>query len=418
MNRLSFLLILMLSLPSIMFVQQDEMMGPATCELPDLLTAEDGTKITSAEEWKRKRRPEILEMLKELMYGQAPEAPEDLKFIVFDDSENALGGIARRKQVAIYLEGKTDYHLLDMLIYLPKGQDEPVPVFLGLNFQGNHAINPDPAIRLSDKWVWIGAGGSVDNHPTERSRGAVSSRWPIEMILDKGYGVATVYAGDLDPDYFDDFQNGIHSLYPDLQKRGDNFSTIGAWAWGLSRCMDYFETDPEISKDKVAVFGFSRMGKAAIWAGAKDERFAMVISNESGGGGAALSKRKVGEDIARLNNGNPHWFSKNFRQFNNNEAVMPFDQHMVISLIAPRPVYIASAEGDPGSDPEGEFLSAKYASPVYNLFGKETFKKVSFPKIDHPVMKNGMGYHIRSGKHDITEYDWEQYLKFADRYIK
>lgn len=415
MNRLSFFLILMLSLPSIMFAQQDEMMVPATCELPDLLTAEGGTKITSAEEWKRKRRPEILEMLKELMYGQAPETPENLKFIVFDDSENALGGKARRKQVAIYLEGKTDYHLLDLLIYLPKGQDEPVPVFLGLNFQGNHAINPDPAIRLSDKWVWIGAGGSVDNHPTEKSRGAVSSRWPIEMILEKGYGVATVYAGDLDPDYFDDFQNGIHSLYPDLQKRGDNFSTIGAWAWGLSRCMDYFETDPEINEDKVAVFGFSRMGKAALWAGVRDERFAMVISNESGGGGAALSKRKVGEDIARLNHGNPHWFSKNFRQFNNNEEALPFDQHMVISLIAPRPVYIASAEGDPGSDPEGEFLSAKYASPVYDLFGKEAFKKVSFPEIDHPVMKNGMGYHIRSGKHDITEYDWEQYLKFADQ---
>lgn len=386
--------------------------------LPDPLIAQDGSRIGSKEEWNRKRRAEILEMFKRQMYGTAPQAPEKLKFIVFDQDSAALGGKAIRKQVAIYIPGKTDYHLLDLLIFLPKDVKKPVPLFLGLNFQGNHAVNSDPAIRLSDKWVWIGAGGSVENHPTERSRGAVSSRWPVEMILQRGYGVATVYAGDLDPDYYDDFKNGIHALYPELQNREDNFSTMGAWAWGLSRCMDYFETDSEIDAHKIAVIGFSRMGKAALWAGARDRRFAMVISNESGGGGAALSKRKMGEDLARLNNGNPHWFSKSFRQFNNHEEALPFDQHMLISLIAPRPVYIASAEGDPGSDPEGEFLSAKYASPVYNLFGKEAFDNVSFPQIDHPVMKNGMGYHIRSGKHDITSYDWKQYLKFADLNLK
>lgn len=418
MKEISIFLLLILSVPHFAFAQEEEKEVPAYYELPDPLTAKDGTKITCSKEWLEKRRPEILKMLEELMYGTAPEAPDNLKFIVFDNSDDALNGKAIRKQVGIYLKGKTDYHLLDLLIYLPKNQNGPVPVFLGLNFQGNHAINADKAIRLSDKWVWIGAGGSVENHPTEKSRGAVSSRWPVEMILDRGFGIATVYAGDLDPDYHDDFKNGIHALYPELQNREDNFSTIGAWAWGLSRCMDYFETDKDINEDKVAVIGFSRMGKAAIWAGAKDERFAMVISNESGGGGAALSKRKVGEDIARLNNGNPHWFSKNFRQFNNNEEALPFDQHMVISLIAPRPVYIASAEGDPGSDPEGEFLSAKYASPVYNLFGREAFKNVLFPEVDQPLMKEAMGYHIRSGKHDINIYDWEQYLKFADRYFK
>ncbi|MDT0677608.1 acetylxylan esterase [Autumnicola musiva] len=390
----------------------------AEYNLPDLLLADDGSPISTKGEWLNKRRPEILKMTEELMYGTAPDVPENLKFILFDESDEALNGKAIRKQVAIYISGKTDYHLLDLLLYLPKNAKKPVPLFLGLNFQGNHAVNSDPAIRLSDKWVWIGAGGSIENHSTEKSRGAVNNRWPIEMILEKGYGVATVYAGDLDPDYHDDFKNGIHALYPELQNREDNFSTIGAWAWGLSRCMDYFETDKDIDANKIAVIGFSRMGKAALWAGAKDQRFAMVISNESGGGGAALSKRKVGEDIARLNNGNPHWFSQSFKQFNNNEAALPFDQHMVISLIAPRPVYIGSAEGDPGSDPEGEFLSAKYASPVYNLFGRKAFRKVSFPKVDRPVMQDGMGYHIRVGSHDITSYDWRQYLKFADLYLK
>lgn len=381
--------------------------------LPDPLFSKNNSKITNVEEWKNIRRPEILTMVEELMYGTAPQVPEEFKFIVFDEDTTALANTAIRKQIAIYLPGKTDYHLLDILIYLPKKAKKPVPVFLGLNFQGNHAINSDPAIRLSDKWVWKGAGGSVENHATEKSRGAVAERWPVEMILNNGFGIATVYAGDLDPDYFDDFQNGIHALYPELQDRKDNFSTISAWAWGLSRCMDYFETDTNIDTSKVAVFGFSRMGKAAIWAGAHDERFAMVISNESGGGGAALSKRKVGEDLARLNNGNRHWFSKNFSQFNGKEEDLPFDQHMVLSLIAPRPIYIASAQGDPGSDPEGEFLSAKYTSPVYNLFGIKAFQNVSFPEIDHPVFRKGMGYHIRSGKHDITDYDWQQFLKFA-----
>ncbi len=391
---------------------------PENYNLPDPLILEDGSRISTKEDWVSKRRPEILKMLKELMYGTAPEVPENLKFIVFDNYSDALDGKAVRKQVAVYISGETDYHLLDLLIYLPKNVQKPVPLFFGLNFQGNHAIDSDPAIRLADKWVWIGAGGSVENHPTEKSRGAVSGRWPVEMILEKGYGVATFYAGDLDPDYYDNFKNGIHALYPELQNRDDNFSTIGAWAWGLSRCLDYFKTDNDIDENNVAVIGFSRMGKAALWAGAKDERFAMVVSNESGGGGAALSKRKVGEDIAGLNNGNKHWFSRSFRQFNKNEAALPFDQHMLISLIAPRPVYIASAAGDPGSDPEGEFLSAKYASPVYKLFGRKAFKKVSFPKINQPVMKEAMGYHIRSGKHDITRYDWEQYLKFADYYLK
>ncbi|WBL23374.1 glucuronyl esterase domain-containing protein [Zunongwangia sp. HRR-M8] len=385
----------------------------AELKLPDPLLSENGITITKIEEWKSVRRPEILEMVKKLMYGISPEAPDELKFIVFDQSEDALKGKAIRKQVAVYIPGKTDYHLLDLLIYLPKNI-KPAPVFLGLNFQGNHAVNSDPKIRLSDKWVWIGAGGSIKNHPTEKSRGAVSSRWPIEMILKKGYGVATVYAGDLDPDYFDDFKNGIHALYPELQNREDNFSTMGAWAWGLSRCMDYFETDEDIDSEKIAVLGFSRMGKAAIWAGAKDQRFGMVISNESGGGGAALSKRKVGEDLARLNNGNRHWFSKKFKEFNLNEEKLPFDQHMVLSLIAPRPVYIASAEVDPGSDPEGEFLSAKLASPVYNLFGITAFSNIHFPEVNRPMLKEGMGYHIRSGTHDITKYDWEQFLKFAD----
>lgn len=381
--------------------------------LPDPLRSPTGETITSIRYWEEEQRPRLLHLVENLMYGASPEVPEYLKFVVFEQDTTALNGTATRKQVAIYLEN--DEHLLDLLIYLPNGIKKPVPVFLGLNFEGNHTIHKDPAIRLSSKWVWIGAKGSVENHPTENSRGAQASRWPIDLILANGFGVATVYSGDLDPDYDDGFKNGIHQLYPQLQDRGDNFSTMGAWAWGLSRCMDYFETDASINAQQIAVIGFSRMGKAAIWAGARDQRFAMVVSNDSGGGGAALSKRMVGETVARLNKGNPHWFCENFKAFNDNEKALPFDQHTVLSLIAPRLVYIASAEEDIGADPMGEFLALKYASSVFELYGRKGFIRDEFPRVGQPIATETMGYHLRSGTHDITVYDWQEYLKFAKK---
>lgn len=384
--------------------------------LPDPLETLEGNRVSSISQWEEEQRPQLLAQVQKLMYGHSPEVPKNLKFVVFEQDSLALNGTAIRKQVAIYLEN--DQHLLDLLIYLPRASKKPVPVFLGLNFEGNHTIHKDPTIRLSAEWVWIGAAGSLKNHATEHSRGTQSSRWPVELILANGFGVATVYAGDLDPDYHDEFKNGIHRLYPELQERGDNFSTMGAWAWGLSRCMDYFETDSGINAKQIAVIGFSRMGKAAIWAGAKDQRFAMVVSNESGGGGAALSKRMVGETIARLNNGNPHWFCENFKKFNANEIALPFDQHTVLSLIAPRLVYVGSAVEDLGADPLGEFLGLKYTSDVFALYGKEGLLDQKFPKINQPITTEVMGYHIRSGNHDITEFDWQQYLNFARENLK
>jgi hypothetical protein len=209
----------------------------------------------------------------------------------------------------------------------------------------------------------------------------------------------------------------VHALYPELQNRDDNFGTIAAWAWGLSRAMDYLETDKHIDARRVAVFGWSRLGKAALWAGARDPRFAAVISHESGAGGAALSKRKFGEDVERLNRVFPHWYAASFRKYSNNEAALPFDQHMVIALVAPRPVYIGSAIDDKGADPLGEFLAAKGADPVYRLLGTEGLPGQAFPALHQPVM-GGIAYHVRAGNHDVQAYDWAQYLHFADRYLK
>ena len=371
----------------------------------------ESLRFSSVEEWESVHRPVIYDFFQREVYGYMPtrQVPMSYKELC---SGPALGGKAIRKQVSIRLEGMTTPILV--LMYMPANADGPVPAFLGMNFKGNHQIVDDPAIIISEN---APKGKELGEDPT---RGAAASRWPLDMIIDAGYAVVTIYRGDVDPDFDDGFQNGVHPLFykeGQTAPAADEWGTIAAWAWSLSRVMDYLEQDKDIDQKRVAVIGHSRLGKTSLWAGATDPRFAIVISNDSGCGGAALSMRKHVETVEAINKNFPHWFCDNYNAYRNNEEALMVDQQGLLALIAPRPLYVASAVEDDWADPEGEYLSALYASPVYELYGKKGLAS-PMPAVDSPMMEGDVAYHIRKGGHDINLYDWTQYVKFADKYFK
>jgi len=405
-------------LPSLLMAQPfnyDEAKVPKFT-LPDPLKMVDGMVVKTVNDWETKRRPEVLALFEKEVYGKAPGKPAKLSFAVLEQSKNVLGGTAYRKQVQVRFAGTPNGPRMTMLIYSPAKAKHAVPAFLTLNFRGNHTVHDDPAILLPHSWVrGRSKGEAVNNRATEKGRGAAKNRWAIAKILKAGYALATIYYGDIDPDFHDDFKNGVHALYS--KPKADEWGSIATWAWGLSRGLDYLETDKAIDAKRVAVMGHSRLGKTSLWAGAADERFALVISNNSGCGGAALSRRAFGETVKRINTSFPHWFCDNYLKYNDKENTCPVDQHQLIALAAPRPVYIASAVEDRWADPRGEFLSGKHANPVYRLYGLVGMPAKKQPELNKPAMGN-VGYHVRRGRHDVTDYDWEQYLKFADKHLK
>lgn len=389
-------------------------------DYPSLLLGPEGQKIKNSAMWEQVQRPYILSLFENEVYGAIPREKIPVTSYLADRAEVSMDGVpAIREQVKLIYHNKsaTDSQIVDLLIYMPLEADKPLPFFLGLNFNGNHAIAPDQDIFITESWVGNNKKlGITENRAIADHRGRSASRWPLDLILSKGYGLATMYYGDIDPDFHDGFKNGVHRLYyteTDSTRDSTSWATISAWAYGLSTALDYLITRNEVDKDKVIVIGHSRLGKTALWAGATDQRFAIAISNNSGCGGAALSRRRVGETVEKINTSFPHWFCDNFKKYNEKEDLLPIDQHMLIALMAPRPVYIASAEKDTWADPEGEFLSGYYAGDVYRLYKKKILP-AKMPELNSPVIDSQVGYHIRTGEHNITRYDWEQYINFAD----
>jgi hypothetical protein len=391
----------------------DESKVPAYT-LPDPLVLENGEPVRDAATWKNRRRPELLRLFEDHVYGRSPERPGGLRAAVLEADKGALGGRAVRKQVDLPVPGGA----LQVLLYLPQGRPGPHPLFLGLNFGGNHTVHADPAIRLPRTWVAENEG-AVAHRASDKARGADAEAWPVETLLARGYGLATAYYGDLEPDHPAGWKGGVRAhLGPGAKGPfgPSDWGAISAWALGLRLILDYLESDREVDAARIALLGHSRLGKTALWAGAQDERFALVVSNESGEGGAALARRRFGETVAAITRRFPHWFCPRFAGYAEREGELPVDQHLLLALIAPRPLYVASAEDDRWADPRGEFLSARAAEPVYRLLGRVGLGVAEMPATDHPV-GGTLAYHLRRGPHAVTAYDWARYLDFADRHL-
>ena len=417
MTKLLFLFLLFISISSFgqaFVANYDESKMPAYT-LPDPLLFNNGKAVKNEADWE-KRRLELLTIFENEVYGKTPAGKVELSAVVISENDDLFNGTATRREIQLKLRNKEAEVLLNLLIYLPKS-NKKVPIFLGYNFNGNHTVSAEPDVAVARSWVRNNpTQGITVNRSNESLRGSDASSWPVSDLVARGYGLATLYYGDVDPDFDDGFRNGVHALFP-VKRDSTSWGSIAGWAWGLSRVMDWLQKENSIDAQKIIVLGHSRLGKAALWAGINDPRFAMVVSNESGCGGAALSKRIYGETVERINSSFPHWFCLNFRKYNNKEENLPVDQHELLALIAPRPLYVCSAEEDRWSDPKGEFLSCVGASPVYQLLGKEGFPATDFPGLEQPVTGT-IGYHIRPGKHDIKPYDWKCFMNFADGFFK
>jgi len=362
-----------------------------TYSLPEILRTNNNLVVKTKSMWENHRRPEILKMFENNVYGKMPRLYDSLSFTIINNNKNALNGHAQLKEVDIKIFRNNQSVVIHVILFIPKSTI-PAPVFLFINNRGKE--NTDPTRKNKSEF------------------------WPAEMVIDSGYAMATFHVGDLAPDNKDSFMNGVLRLYPEQVSANNGMRAIGAWAWGASRVMDYLQAESEVDGKKVAVAGHSRGGKAALWAAAQDKRFAMCISNCSGNSGAALSRRRFGETVAKINTSFPHWFTPNYKKFNNNEQALPIDQHMLVSLIAPRPLYATNASKDLWADPTGTFLSLKHAEEVYALYGLKSSLPSKPPAINQPIHMLPLAYHNRAGIHNLTIYDWKNFVDFANLYYR
>lgn len=362
--------------------------------LPEALRTQDGKLVTTAEQWSQGRRREVLELFRTHVYGRVPATAYKQSFHLVREDKRALAGAATLQEVDVRIARGDKSLTIRVHLFFPNQADKPAPAFLLICNRGAENIDP--------------------------TREKKSEFWPVEEGIARGYAMAAFLNADVDPDKHDGFQNGIHGLLDEGERQSDSWGTIAAWAWGASRVLDYLETVPQIDGKRVAVIGHSRGGKTALWAAAEDERFAMAVSNDSGCGGAALSRRRFQgrEQVARIVSSFPHWFCAKFKEYADKEDDLPIDQHELIALIAPRAVAVGSASEDKWADPRGEFLSVVEAAPVFQLFGHKSLGTTTMPNIGEAIHGDGIHYHLRPGKHNLIVEDWQHYWDFADRQLK
>jgi (4-O-methyl)-D-glucuronate---lignin esterase len=395
------------------FPPVDKLAGQA--ELPHPLECLDGTTVKTKEEWRDKRRPELKKLFEHYMYGYAPPKPKNLEFKVERVDKNALGGKATLKEITISF-GPPATPKLHLLLFVPNKRNGPAPVFLGMNFHGNHAVTKDPNVRVPTTWVPKGSPGAKGNRATDAGRGTQEDVWNVEQIIDRGYAFATIYCGDIDPDR-PDVRDGIQAHLQESKQGPHSWGTIAAWAWGFQRAIDYLVTDADIDAARIIVVGHSRLGKTALLASAFDERVALAIPHQAGCGGTAPSRGKIGESVKQINDRFPHWFNGAFKKFNDHVERLPFDQHCLVAMMAPRPVLLSNATEDQWANPSGQFEMLKAAAPVYRLLGVEGLSAKSMPA-EGKLVDSRLGYYIRVGKHSMNAEDWKVFIDFADRHLK
>jgi hypothetical protein len=385
---------------------------PSHPALPDPLVMMGGKRVTTKEQWQHQRSL-LKQLFQYYMYGFAPPAPS-VRATVEREDRNYFGGKATKKDVTIAF-GPPDTPKIHLLLVVPNHRRGPAPVFVGMNFCGNYALVNDPTIPLPTGWMYPHLPGVKDNRATEAGRGSQIDVWALEQSIDRGYAVATFYNGDVDPDR-PDVREGVqpHFRTPGDKPGPHDWGTIAAWAWGISRAVDYLVTDKDLDRARIAAVGHSRLGKTALLAAALDERIALAIPLQAGCGGTAPSRGKVGESVKAINTAFPHWFDATFKEFNDCPDRLPFDQDCLVALVAPRPVLFSNATEDTWANPVGQFEVLQAADPVYRFLGVEGLEAKQMPE-PGKLVASRLGYYIRPGKHSMTRGDWKVFLDYADR---
>jgi hypothetical protein len=386
---------------------------PLCTNLPDPLVRFNGHRVASREEWFAQRRPELQQLVQHYMYGVLPPAVKVVPTVGYVDT-NFFSGKATLKLVTVGF-AQTNLPPIQLMVVIPN-QKTPAPVFVGLNFTGNHSLVSDAHVPVDPAWTTGKAPIVVSNHFTEAGRGYSSNDWTLKASIDRGYAVATFFYGDIEPDS-NGATNGVRTLLPTPQHGSDEeWGAIAAWAWEISRVIDYLETEPKIDRKRIAAVGHSRLGKAVLLAGAMDERIALVFPHQAGCGGTAPSRGTVGESVAIINKKFPHWFCGAFKQFGEQPARLPFDQLAMVALCAPRPVLISCATEDTWSNPAGEFETGRAADPAFRFISGGGLDATNMPE-PGKLIASRLGFFSRPGKHLMTPEDWAAFRDFADKYF-